>query len=1277
MLAYIKALGKFSSLHSLDQLRELESSHQVSRSSTDIMSIVKHEICHVLLVILMLCMVHTQPRHTYTCEEKNICITNGTHRDSCRSHNTTNNISILNTLLQCKNVSIQFTGGTYDLTNNVDFMKATSITIFALAGEQSTIVCNNSGISFGENNSVFIENIIFHSCSRNQTVTKKTQISAALLFKTANYTLTNVIVTHVQGFSLYSYRCQEQVITDCKFAHNSGPARINFRYGGVTQGIINIIRTCFTNGTGSEDNSGGLQVDTTDGGADSIKIIIADCKFDSNSGQYGSHLFIESNSNNNMSIKIMNSTFSAAKGDNSYGVIIIAKQGKNNIETYITNCTFAGNENGALHISEVCNASIHNCSVLNNNGTGIVIISKQSFRTKTGTATNISNSTFKNNARALLLNLTLSKHTNTQETNIEHCIFTDHNVSSMTKPSEVVLIQGGSDNNNTAYIESCTFQSNHGTHGNCSALNIESMNNVSLNNVTVTDNNCTGIMLTASDIYIKNQLNVMRNSGVLGGGIQMKKSRQDSYSNCLVTPSNITMMPQSILNITSNTALFYGGGIFTDTHCNNGTECFLKFEDTSSPVIHLEGNTAKLGGDAIYGTCLSNQSSNNVFFLQDNNSESVVADQAKRVIFCSQGEIPSCENSQRNFTAFRGEVLKIPLLAVDDCCTPSGGTTMAITRQKYEAKGESQPSQLHSSCRKCENYDYLVTAGANESIITITIELLQEVRSQVTISSNQAVMTVQLANCTIGFIISEDKCTCNTKKLEPYKITCSETDYSLLVPPSTWIGYLENRSRVGITTRCEHCSKGAYKMTSKSQDLHCNGNRKGILCGSCINGYSLQLGDNLCSDCSKSAYKGVLLLITFAVMGIILVVVLLSLNLTVSTGLINAMIFYCNIVHTNREIFLPVDADHAQPHLQNMVRFFRIFQAWMNLDFGINTCFFPDFNTYISTWMQFLFPVFIWLLILALVVVSKYSSKVSRLTGSKTVPALATLLLLSYTKLLIAIISAGSYTTLSFLEHNETHKVWILDGNVAYLKGKHIPLFLMSLLMGILYTIPFTLIVVLGPLLQTKSDHMLLSWINRVKPLLDAFYGPYDGRYRYWPGLLLLARLILICIFAYYSEGDIPYKLAVIIVVVVMVYTVWNLLGHGNMHGKKHLNYLEVFFDVNLITFSSFSMYLNFTKTTVKNQQILAVVMVGSVFLVFFGIIVYQVIQRLKVARELLAVVAATRVWSKIKGRAESVEEVQERQSSAEGSNTQATHSVLKMTPLQLPCELREPLLCD
>ena len=78
------------------------------------------------------------------------------------------------------------------------------------------------------------------------------------------------------------------------------------------------------------------------------------------------------------------------------------------------------------------------------------------------------------------------------------------------------------------------------------------------------------------------------------------------------------------------------------------------------------------------------------------------------------------------------------------------------------------------------------------------------------------------------------------------------------------------------------------------------------------------------------------------------------LNLTVTQGMINGLIFYANIVWTSQNILLPLhEINNAA------IVFLRPFLAWINLDFGIETCFISGLTALVKTWLQFLFPVYI------------------------------------------------------------------------------------------------------------------------------------------------------------------------------------------------------------------------------------------------------------------------------------------------------------------------------
>ena len=126
--------------------------------------------------------------------------------------------------------------------------------------------------------------------------------------------------------------------------------------------------------------------------------------------------------------------------------------------------------------------------------------------------------------------------------------------------------------------------------------------------------------------------------------------------------------------------------------------------------------------------------------------------------------------------------------------------------------------------------------------------------------------------------------------------------------------------------------------------MQCGHDRSGLLCGHCKNNYNLVLGSSQCKKCTNSYLA---LIILFALMGVVLVCLLLVSKLTVATGMLSGLVFYANIVGANHAIFLPEECGNP----------FSIFTAWLNIDFGIETCFYNGMDAYTKTWLQFVFPV--------------------------------------------------------------------------------------------------------------------------------------------------------------------------------------------------------------------------------------------------------------------------------------------------------------------------------
>ena len=197
-----------------------------------------------------------------------------------------------------------------------------------------------------------------------------------------------------------------------------------------------------------------------------------------------------------------------------------------------------------------------------------------------------------------------------------------------------------------------------------------------------------------------------------------------------------------------------------------------------------------------------------------------------------------------------------------------------------------------------------------------------------------------------------------------------------------WIGNYTGGITVHRYCPLDYCNTNITAVNLYNQQEQCAFNRSGVLCGACRPGLSLVLGTSQCKQCSNLY---LLLLIPFALAGVVLVLLLLKCNLTISTGTINGLIFYANIIQATKTAFFPTSSNSTLVHILS------VFIAWLNLDLGIETCFADGLNTYYRTWLQFVFPLYIWSLVGLLILVSRYSITVSKWTGSNTVSVLATL----------------------------------------------------------------------------------------------------------------------------------------------------------------------------------------------------------------------------------------------------------------------------------------------
>ena len=769
-----------------------------------------------------------------------------------------------------------------------------------------------------------------------------------------------------------------------------------------------------------------------------------------------------------------------------------------------------------------------------------------------------------------------------------------------SKNSEVIWKYGNSNRKETNTVEftNCHFNSKR---GQITALQIQ--------NSQIVLRNCKFYYFRRTAVIVVNSIitsdgcNVFSlNNGRYGGAMRLNRSLMFITSN-------------SKLCISRNNAS-YGGGIFAipiELKTNNSFCTFnIKTSETiTKEVIILEKNRARYGGHSIFAASslyictgkgqykvTTNTASlphyiRIIPLLDENYTE--VSSPANRLCLCKNNKPQTNKCNHIEKTVFPGQIFNVSLIVLGEL---NGSTAVITTTRPTSYFTLNLDNKLYFSHRMCETFNYSVhKPKRNSHPIHFRVKISNDTPKPIR-SKNKKPFTIltYLSSCPPGLNYSKTSqiCVCS-HFIEKFDMTCDNKRGIIHINKDRqWISFDENLSKVAIAMfPLDYLVAGKKDVNVSEPDEQCNFNRSGVLCGACPPNFSMVLGNSNCRECPN---VHLLLIIPFALAGVALVVLLLKCNLTVSVGHINGIIFYANIVQVNKALLFPQKGV--------VYEIFSTSISWLNLDLGIETCFFANMDTYAKVCLQFVFPVYLWIIVGLIILAAYCSSRMGRLIGDNSVPVLATLLLLSYAKLLRTIIAAVTFAYIEF-EDGTRIAVWLHDGNVKYLYSKHIALFLIALLFLFTYILPLILLVSLAPCLQAWSHHRGFRWVNRLKPFLDAYQGPYNDKFRYWTGLLLLARLVLFVVYAANFKSDCSMNFFWTIAVTVLLIAV--LLGKP-VYRHRIANRIELFCLVNIMILYSVNWLTS--KTDYEEWRPIGLVTtytsVAVIILTFFFIILYQ-----------------------------------------------------------------------
>ena len=499
--------------------------------------------------------------------------------------------------------------------------------------------------------------------------------------------------------------------------------------------------------------------------------------------------------------------------------------------------------------------------------------------------------------------------------------------------------------------------------------------------------------------------------------------------------------------------------------------------------------------------------------------------------------------------------------------------------------------QLYGTLNMTTQVDFTVFSTHSSSIGYLSPQLINLGSP----SDQSSSVTIFLMDCPPGFErTSNGDCDCNCL-LKRNNIFCNINTENVSRPQASWIGIVpdvkQNLDDTGFASRCPsgYCKTNIVAVQISESNVLCSGNRSGILCGKCQDGLSAVFGSSKCTQCSNA---WVLTILLYAIAGILLVIILFALRLTVAAGTVNGLIFYANILSINSLYLLNYRG----------LRWLLIFVSLINLDLGFPICFYNGMNDITKSYLQYLFPLYLWTIVIVIIILSRYSATIARLTSHSSVPVLATLIHLSFSKLLRTVVDGLAIATVSIQKNGSTaliqRNVWYFDGNVEYLTGGHVGLFILAIATLILFVVPYT---VLLSGIRFFAKHRPVA---HFKPMVDAYTAPYKDQWRFWFG----ARVcILVLIFIAYSglNGD-NITLLLFIESLVLVFFTFAQIAVRPFKNSL-IGTLDLFFMINCFLLIVSALYAD----TIDSSSTLAVnliagLVVGFAFVIFGGIIIYH-----------------------------------------------------------------------
>ena len=661
-----------------------------------------------------------------------------------------------------------------------------------------------------------------------------------------------------------------------------------------------------------------------------------------------------------------------------------------------------------------------------------------------------------------------------------------------------------------------------------------------------TDNSGSVIHAVDSDIYLCDQVFFQRNQAMNGAAIRSTGQGRVYFEKGVVARFENNIAQQS------------GGALhlYKETVLPSEKECILQISDGID--VTFSGNIAGSSGNSIYAYPIysCSVSSNKIellsinwthYFHFNNSSNNSLLQVSTRA-----SKLQTCNNSKNvrkglHLTSYPGQSYRSYFKAVDESSNTVRSTldTRIIVKSTKHYNPVPKLWLQHkvdfvlneNKFSRCTPVDLSILSNSDTSVYDALIVL--------SLPHHPGILPIAITilPCPIGFKLNKTKGVCECSPVLSTIFTHSHFKCNIqnstkksfhflnntITRPNEgnpWIGSVtvDNVTTFGVSSECPlgYCSsnsklnvfrinhpKGIDLIDSSGHSTPlCLFNREKTLCGRCPPNLSVVLGSAECRHC-HSGYA-ILTALLYIIAGPLLVYLLYALRFTLTSGTLNGIIFYAQAANAGY-------IDLLSLYLQNKVvewrvaRFSIITLSFFNLDIGFPLCFYNGMTELWKAGLSLLFPLYLLTIVIVLIILTRFSHRLSNRIAHSSVQVLVTVVHLSFSKLVLKTIAVFQHATI-YTEKSMPFLVWYYDGTIKYSSQPHLILMIITSLITIAFVLPYILLLVLAKPLRRS---VLAS--KYLRPVIEAIHAPYkEGKQHWFVGRLLLLIIMYIVYLNYW-----------------------------------------------------------------------------------------------------------------------------------------------------------------